>query len=52
MRGVRNPERVHGEALAEGHKSVGMLFTNLKAFPHLFRYIVDTRRFRGLINET
>ena len=26
-------------------KSVGMLLTNPKAFPHLFRYIADTRRF-------
>jgi len=33
-------------------KSVSTLLTNLKAFPYLFRYIIDMRRFQGLTNET
>ena len=38
--------------LQRAMKSVGMLLMNPNAFPHLFRYIVNTRRFRGLTSKT
>ena len=33
-------------------KSVSILLTNLKAFPCLFRYIHNMRRFQGSINDS
>jgi len=45
MCGICNPERVHGKASVEGHEVHQHTTHEPEAFPYLFRYINDMRRF-------
>ena len=50
---VFTTQRGHMERqLRRAAKSVSMLLTNLKAFPCLFKFIHDTRRFLGSIDDS